>query len=232
MSHSLVFDRVTFAYRDGFALAETAFTAERGQIIGLLGKNGAGKTTIIHLLLGFLKPTSGAVTLAGLAPAAALAARKIGYVPDTPHLAPELTVRETLKLHGYAAGMTEDGIQSAISRYAEQFELSAHLRKRVGRLSKGMGQKVALIIGFMHEPELVILDEPTSGYDPEAQIHFRDFLRDQAAAGRTIFFSSHSLSEIEKVCSRFLFIKAGKLQADLAPDAIETLEGAFLQYCT
>ncbi|QSW99850.1 ABC transporter ATP-binding protein [Haloterrigena alkaliphila] len=183
------------------------FSVERGEIFGYLGPNGAGKTTTIRTLLGFLSPTSGSARLLGRDVTAedelVEAKRRLGYLPDNPAFDEHATGREILELHASIKGD---------ERSDDLLELFAPpLDRPVRDYSHGNVRKLGLVTTFMHEPELVILDEPTSGLDPLMQHRFAEFLRAERDRGVTVFFSSHILSEVRRLCDRVGIIRDGRL---------------------
>jgi ABC-2 type transport system ATP-binding protein len=188
------------------ALRGIDLAIERGEILGFLGPNGAGKTTTIRLLLGLLRPSAGEARVLGLdcwRDAVAIK-RRIGYLPGDVRFYDSLTGRRFLELLA--------GLRNVPTRYDELAErLGLDLSRRIKAYSKGMKQKLGLIQAVMHSPELVILDEPTSGLDPLIQEEVYEILREVNAAGASIFFSSHVLSEVEKVCHRVAVVREGRL---------------------
>lgn len=198
---------LTKDYGEVIANDGVTFDVERGEIFGYLGPNGAGKTTTIRTLLGFISPTAGAARLLGrdVTDEAQLleAKRRIGYLPDSPAFDETATGREILDLHGSIKGD---------ERSAELLELfDPPLDREIRAYSRGNVQKLGLVTTFMHDPELVILDEPTSGLDPLLQQRFTEFLRTERERGLTVFFSSHILSEVRKLCDRVGIIRNGRL---------------------
>jgi ABC-2 type transport system ATP-binding protein len=192
------------------ALDGLDLSVARGEVFGFLGPNGAGKTTTIRLLLDLIRPTSGAVRVLGQDPATAGPdlRRRIGYLPGDLRLGGRQTSRELLDHLGHLRG----GVPARrMAELAERLELDLSLPIRT--LSKGNRQKVGLVQAFMHDPELLVLDEPTSGLDPLFQREFLSLVREAAAAGRTVFMSSHVLSEVQQVADRTGIIRAGRLVA-------------------
>jgi len=182
-----------------------------GVLFGFLGPNGAGKTTAIRVLLGLLRPTFGTARIMGLDcwHASARIKADVGYVPGDLRLYPWLTGESALRLVG---AVRRRDVMKGGRELAQQFDLD--LKVRVRDMSKGMRQKVGLIIAMAHDPRLLILDEPTSGLDPLMQDLFRDLLRERCARGRTVFFSSHSLGEVEQLCDRLAIVREGRIVAD------------------
>ena len=179
-----------------------------GEIFGFLGPNGAGKSTTIRMLLDQLRPTTGQARVLGLdAREDSLAIRQqIGYVPGDLALYPKLTGKATID---YFAGLRGGVDMSYVDELAERFQ--ADLSRKVGEYSTGNRQKIGLIQAFMHKPALLILDEPTAGLDPLVQQTFQEMLREVRAEGRTVFLSSHTLSEVERVADRVGIIRHGRL---------------------
>ena len=191
-------------------VADLTMSVPTGAVYGFLGPNGAGKTTTIRCLLGMLKPTSGAAEVLGetVTLDGASLRRRIGYVAGEVHL----YERETGRWHlDYVAGF-RGGRGALTDELLERFEFDP--TRRVKELSKGNKQKLALILGMAHDPELLILDEPTSGLDPLNQEAVYDVIKERVAAGRTVFLSSHVLSEVERVCDTVGVIRGGHLVAE------------------
>jgi ABC-2 type transport system ATP-binding protein len=204
-----------------------------GEAFGLLGLNGSGKTTTFKLALGLLRPTSGAVTVFGRPPSDAVSRAEIGYLPELPYFYPFLTPRETLLFYGRLSALPAAGLAERVDKALESVGLSAFADRPVAKLSKGTVQRVGLAQATLHDPRLVILDEPVSGLDPLAIKQFRETLSSLNAKGKTLLVSSHSISEIEKLCHRVGILKGGKLvrvaaQAEWAK-ADGGLEGLFVE---
>ena len=207
----------TKAYRSGFmrrkvdAVRNLDLTIERESIVAFVGPNGAGKTTTIHTLLGFLKPDEGSVFVLGQ-PAEDRATRGlIGYQSEIFHTYKFHTAWRALQFYGTLAGMPAPKLQKTIPELLIRLGLKDVMHRRVGTFSKGMTQRLGLAQALLHEPELLILDEPTSGLDPEGRKLVADIIIEERAKGRTIFLSSHILSDVERVCDRVLMIRKGEL---------------------
>jgi ABC-2 type transport system ATP-binding protein len=202
---------LTKVYRGGpTAVRELDLAVRVGEIFGFLGPNGAGKTTTIRILLDLLRPTSGEAEVLGFDArrAGVEARRRIGYLPGDLALYPKLTAHETLTYLGALRGGVPERAITALSE-----RLGLDLDRPVGMLSHGNRQKVGLVQAFMHEPELLVLDEPTGGLDPLLQQEFHRLVEEAAATGRTVFLSSHVLSEVERVADRVGIIRGGSLVA-------------------
>ena len=194
------------------ALESLDIAVRQGEIFGFLGPNGSGKSTTIRLLLGFLHPTAGSGRVLGLDAVRDSVAirRRLGYLPSGIALYDTLTGEQLLDYLGELTGRPS----SRRAELCERLELSARTLKRLVRdYSRGMRQKVGIVQALQHDPELAILDEPTEGLDPLMQRSFYEILDSLKAAGRTIFFSSHVLSEVERVCDRVAIVRAGRLVA-------------------
>lgn len=190
------------------ALVDLDLELHPGEVFGFLGPNGAGKSTTIRLLMGELHPSSGSARILGAAPRDVAHRRRLGYLPADLALWPAMTGEETLRFFS----KLRDGVDWAhVKDLAER--LDATLDKRVGELSTGNRQKTGLISAFMHRPELLILDEPNAGLDPLVQHEFWAMMREVADDGRTVFLSSHTLSEVERVADRVGIIRHGQLAA-------------------
>jgi ABC-2 type transport system ATP-binding protein len=207
----------TKAYRSGFmrrkvhAVRNLNLTIERKSIVAFVGPNGAGKTTTIHTLLGFLKPDQGSVFVLGQ-PAEDRATRSlIGYQSEIFHTYKFHTAWQVLQFYGILAGMPSPRLEKAIPELLVRLGLKDVMNRRVGTFSKGMTQRLGLAQALLHEPELLILDEPTSGLDPEGRKLVADIIIEERAKGRTIFLSSHILSDVERVCDRVFMIRQGEL---------------------
>ena len=194
------------------ALESLDIAVREGEIFGFLGPNGSGKSTTIRLLLGFLHPTAGSGRVLGLDTVRDSVAirRRLGYLPSGIALYDTLTGEQLLDYLGELSGRPS----SRRPELCERLELSARTLKRLVRdYSRGMRQKIGIVQALQHDPELAILDEPTEGLDPLMQRSFYDILDGLKAAGRTVFFSSHVLSEVERVCDRVAIVRAGRLVA-------------------
>ncbi len=189
----------------------------QGSLFGFLGPNGAGKTTTIRVLLGFLRPTSGAATIGGLNcwRESAKVKESVGYVPGDLRLYPWLSGRRALRLVGAARGADLSRQGNALAQM-----LDLDMGVPVRRMSRGMRQKLGLIMALAPEPRVLILDEPTSALDPLMQDRLREHLRALSRRGHTVFFSSHTLSEVELLCDRIAIVRDGQLVADSTLEAI------------
>jgi ABC-2 type transport system ATP-binding protein len=194
------------------ALHDLSIEVEEAEIFGFLGPNGAGKSTTIRLLLGYLHPTAGRATVLGkdITSESIEIRRRTGYLPGGIALYDTMSGNDQLKYFGSLYGLATPLRAELI----ERMELSQRdLKRQIRDYSRGMRQKIGIIQAFQHDPELAILDEPTEGLDPLMQRSFYEVLEDRQKAGRTIFFSSHVLSEVERVCNRVAIVRQGELVA-------------------
>ncbi len=190
------------------------------QIFGLLGPNGSGKSTTIKVLLGLLRPSSGAGEIFGM-PVGSLEARRVlGYLPEVPHFYRFLTGRELLRYYARVSGVPRRAREGRISDALEQVGMESAAGRRLGTYSKGMLQRVGLAQALVHDPQLLILDEPTAGVDPEGTAAIGSILRDLKAQGKTILLSSHLLAQMEGLCDRVAILNKGRL---LCEGAVEEL---------
>jgi ABC-2 type transport system ATP-binding protein len=215
--------RLTKDYGQGRGLFELDFEVQRGEILGFLGPNGAGKSTTMRLLLDLIKPTSGSASLLGMdSQGDSLAIRRrVGFLPGDLALYPTLTGAAMLDYLAELRGGVNRQVRDALS---ERFE--ADLNRKIRELSTGNRQKLGLIQAFMHEPELLVLDEPIAGLDPLVQRSFHALLKEVAEQGRTILLSSHTLSEVERVADRVAILRHGRL---VVIDSFERLREVAVQ---
>lgn len=194
----------------------------RGAIYGIIGPNGAGKSTLFTILATLLRPTSGQATVCGFDPVNEPRAvrRRIGYMPDVMGVYDQLRVDEYLQFHAAAYGVPRKEWPDLVEGLLELVDLDVKRTSMVDRLSRGMKQRLSLARAMVHDPDLLILDEPASGLDPRARIEFRQLLAELQNLGKTILISSHILAELQRMCSEVAVIEAGTLLAAGSPDAI------------
>jgi ABC-2 type transport system ATP-binding protein len=194
------------------ALDSVSFSVEEGEIFGFLGPNGAGKTTTLKILMQLIFPTSGTARILGEPVKSVEMHRRIGYLPEQPYFYDYLTARELLDYFGRLCGIPEREIAPRVTRTLERVGLaSAALDRQLRRFSKGMLQRIGLAQAILHDPAVVFLDEPMSGLDPIGRRQVRDLILDLRGSGKTIFFSSHILSDVESLCDRVAILNRGRL---------------------
>lgn len=205
------------------------FDCRPGEIFGLLGANGAGKTTTLRMLATILKPTSGSAQLMGydVASAPEEVRRNLGFCSSTTALYPRLTARETLEFFARINGVPDDKIAARVEQLIERFDLKDYARARVDKLSQGMKQKVSVARTVAHDPPVLIFDEPTVGLDILNALEMQKVIAEFRAEGKTIIFSTHIMSEAEKLCDRIAIIHQGKIHAC---DTLENLRLATGQH--
>ncbi len=222
------------SYGEKVALNNISLDVYPGQIIGYIGPNGAGKSTTVKILAGIIQDYSGDVHVAGinLAENVLEVKKKIGYIPELPEMYDLLTPREYLTFIGKLFHLSDDVIESRTVRMLDSFGLKDNLDQRMDSFSKGMRQKVLIVSGLLHNPQIVILDEPLSGLDANAVIMVKELLQVLKAEGRTIFYCSHMMDVVERVSDRIVLIDKGVIVADgtieeLRKDSSDSLEKIF-----
>ena len=201
-------NNLTKTYGAGRGISDVSFTVEQGEIFGFIGPNGAGKSTTIRTLLSLIHPTSGSATIFGkdIIKDAPEIKKDIGYLPSEVFYYDHMKVKDLLK---YSASFYKKDCSKRIKELVEIMELDVN--RKIDDLSLGNKKKVGIVQGLLHEPKLIILDEPTSGLDPLMQHNFFDLLEEENKKGATILFSSHILSEVQRLCDRVAIIKEGKI---------------------
>jgi ABC-2 type transport system ATP-binding protein len=212
-------ESLTRRYGSRRGIENVSLSVPAGGLYGFLGPNGAGKTTAIRVLLGFLRPTAGSARVFGLDcwKRSKKIKAEVGSIPGDLRLYPWLTGKEALRLFGL---IRRRDIRPRGTQLAEELELD--LSVKVRQMSRGMRQKLGLILALAHDPALLVLDEPSSALDPLMQERIRAMLRRAAASGRTIFFSSHTLGEVEALCDRVAIVREGRIVADATLDELRS----------
>jgi len=195
------------------ALDGVSFRVESGELFGLLGPNGAGKTTAVKILLGLTHPTEGEARLQGLSASDPASRRGVGYLPEGHRFPGYLTARETLRVFGTMSGMSREALARRVPELLARVKLADWADVKVKKFSKGMTQRLGLAAALVHDPDVLLLDEPTDGVDPVGRREIRDLLREEAARGKAILLNSHLLSEIELTCDRVAVLRKGRLAA-------------------
>ena len=196
------------------AVNGASFTVKRGEIFGLLGPNGAGKTTTIKSILRLIFPTEGEIRIFGRSADDAEAAKRIGYMPENPYVYQYLRPMEFLDLCGRLVGMPKAERRVRSEQMIEKVGLREAVDRPIGKFSKGMMQRIGLAQALLHDPELLVLDEPMSGLDPIGRKEVRDVLLEQRARGKTLLFTSHILSDVELLCDRVVIMQRGQITSE------------------
>lgn len=195
------------------ALSGLSLRVERGEIFGFLGPNGAGKTTTLKILLGLIKPTGGYTEILGAPTGDVEIKRRIGFLPEAPYFYDYLTAEEFLGFYGSLAGIDRAVLGKRIRELLDTVGLSHAHSRQLRKFSKGMLQRIGLAQALIHDPELIVLDEPMSGLDPIGRKQVRDIILQLRDRGKTVFFSSHILPDVEMICDRVAIVIQGKLRA-------------------
>ena len=226
---SILVSNVTKSYGHQKALDDVSFTIPAGEIVGFIGPNGAGKSTMMKIITGFFSADSGNVAVCGLqaGPGATEMKRMIGYLPENNPLYTDMYVREYL---GYVADLYRMGNKSrdAVNSVIERTGLTPEQDKKIGALSKGYRQRVGLAQALIHDPQVLILDEATTGLDPNQIVEIRNLIS-EAGREKTVMLSTHIMQEVEAICSRVIIIDHGHIVADGPIDEISSLAGARLE---
>jgi ABC-2 type transport system ATP-binding protein len=188
-----------------------SFEVAEGEVFGFLGPNGAGKTTTIKMLTGLIKATSGSASIFGKEVPSPKAMARVGFLPESPYVYPYLTPREFVTLCARLSGMGGRELTGKVEAILERVGMGHAIDRAVRALSKGMLQRVGLAAALIHRPELLILDEPMSGLDPVGRKEVRDIIVEEAKAGRTVFFSTHILADVETLCDRVCILRRGEV---------------------
>ena len=217
---AIFIEGLTKTYKSGWpgrppvqALSGLSLSVRRGEIYGFLGPNGAGKTTTLKILLGLMRATSGHAEVLGVPAGDVNVHRQIGFLPESPYFYDYLTAEEFLMFYGELAGLIREELTSRVTTLLEMLGLEEARKRQLRRFSKGMLQRVGLAQALIHDPELIILDEPMSGLDPVGRKQVRDLILSLRDKGKTVFFSTHIIPDVEMICDRVAIIIKGKLLA-------------------
>jgi ABC-2 type transport system ATP-binding protein len=211
------------------ALRGLDLSVHPGEVFGFLGPNGAGKTTTINVMLGFIPPTRGTAYLFGIDVRQPIARQRIGYLPEMTYYYKFLTAEELLRFYARIFGIPRRDADRRIDRLLKLVELEPARKRLIRTYSKGMQQRVGLAQALINDPDLLILDEPTSGLDPLGRMKVREIIQRLKNDGKTVFFSSHELGEVETVCDRVAIINQGELKTQGRVDELVARHGANLE---
>ncbi len=212
-------ENLTKRYGPTTAVRGISFEVEKGEIVGFLGPNGAGKTTTMRILTGFLPPTEGAASVAGfdVAQDPLEVKKRIGYLPETPPLYPEMRVVDYLRFVGKLKGIAGSDVEARVQSVMDRCSVAGVQQKLIGHLSKGYRQRVGLAQALIHDPEVLILDEPTAGLDPKQIIEVRQLVH-ELSRKHTIILSTHILPEASAIANRIIIINEGRIEASDTPE--------------
>ena len=203
--------RKPFSRRIVEAVRGVSFAVQKGEVFGFVGPNGAGKTTSIKMLTGLIFPTGGSATIFGERVPSPRAMARVGFLPENPYVYPYLTPREFVTLCGRLSGMARAELDARVEKTIARVGMSEAIDRPVRALSKGMGQRVGLAAALVHDPDLLILDEPMSGLDPVGRKDVRDLILEERERGKTVFFSTHILGDVETLCDRVCILRKGSV---------------------
>lgn len=229
---SIEVNSLTKIYGTQRAINGISFSLKPGEIVGFLGPNGAGKSTTMKILTGFLHPDSGTARVADFdVTAQAMPARRsVGYLPEHNPLYADMYVREFLQFSGKLYGMSGNALKNRVDEMISLCGLEIEKKKKIGQLSKGYRQRVGLAQSFLHDPAVLILDEPTTGLDPNQIIEIRELIR-TAGHNKTVLFSTHIMQEVEALCDRVIIINKGNVVSDTSLQVLrqkgESMEDIF-----
>jgi gliding motility-associated transport system ATP-binding protein len=214
-------ENLTKRYGPTLAVSDVSFQVQKGEILGFLGPNGAGKTTTMRIITGFLSPSAGRVSVAGIdvGESPIDAKRRIGYLPENPPVYTDMTVNEYLAFVGRIKGVARGDLKKRVEEVSERCAVTDVQHRQIGKLSKGYRQRVGLAQALIHNPDILILDEPTAGLDPKQIIETRELIKGLAGQ-HTVILSTHILPEVSKTCQRVVVISKGKVVAMGAPDEL------------
>jgi ABC-2 type transport system ATP-binding protein len=202
------------------AVDQVSFNIESGEIFGIIGVNGAGKSSILKMVLGFIYPDSGTILVSGKKPTDPLSRKHIGYLPENPYFYDHLTAEELLKFGVDASGLDRSTARTRIDELLDRVNLLSEKKQKLRSFSKGMTQRAGICFALIHDPQVVILDEPMSGLDPVGRKMVIELILDLKARGKTVLFCSHILSDVERICDRVAIMDQGRAKTLLTREDI------------
>lgn len=217
MTAALVAEHLKKTFRKPFvgtrieAVRDVSFSVDAGEVFGFVGPNGAGKTTTIKMIIGLIFPTSGTAQVFDVSAPSPEAMKRVGFLPESPYIYPYLTPREFVTMCARLSGLHGADLANRVLQSLERVGMKDTIDRPVRALSKGMTQRVGLAAALVHDPDLLILDEPMSGLDPVGRKDVRDIILEERARGKTVFFSTHILSDVETLCDRVCILRKGEV---------------------
>lgn len=227
-------ERLTKMYGERIAVDGVSFTVGAGEIFGLLGPNGAGKTTTISCLSGLLRPTSGSIRIGGydVVQDGVRARGSVGVIPQELAIYPEISARQNLEYWGAVQGLSREQLAERIEPILDRVGLSARAKEPVKNFSGGMKRRLNIAVGLIHDPKVLLMDEPTVGVDPQSRTHILDLIRERARAGVAILYTTHYMSEAEELCDQLAIIDHGKVIAQGTLEELLARAGDVIQRAT
>lgn len=231
MNEDVSIDKLTKIYRSGItrkkfkAVNDLSFSVEQGSVVGLVGPNGAGKSTAIYCMLGLLIPDEGSIRLLGEPPQSKAARRRIGFQSEIFQTYDFLKPKDAARFYGRLSGMEQPVLEAEIDEKLERMRLADASNRKIKSFSKGMKQRLGMVQALLHDPDLLILDEPFTGLDPEGRKVISDIIFEEKDKGKTIFFSSHNLRDVERLCDRVIMIRKGEVVMNGSLKDITTGDG-------
>jgi ABC-2 type transport system ATP-binding protein len=210
------------------AVRDLTLTIKSGEIFGIIGPNGAGKSTLLKMLMGFIQPSSGEITVLGQLPTNPEIKHHIGYLPENPYYYDHLSAEELMRFSARTSGMRREKMERRIDQLLKSLSLDDARNRKLRGYSKGMTQRAGICFALVHDPELIILDEPMSGLDPIGRKDVVDLVLELKAQGKTVLFCSHILNDVERLCDRMAIMSQGRLlrvmeKTDLIGNALEPI---------
>lgn len=219
---SMICDRVSKTFKTGLgkkdiqAVTDVSFKVSSGEVFGIVGPNGAGKSTLLKMFLGFIAPSSGDIRLFGRSPDNPESRRKLGYLPENPCFYEHLSAMELMQFSAGVSGWEKSRIQKQIPKLLKLMNIAHAKNRRIRSYSKGMVQRAGICFALIHDPDVIILDEPMGGLDPVGRKLLVDLILDLKKQGKTIFFCSHILNDVERLCDRVAIMHLGRLKTILS----------------
>ncbi len=207
------------------AVQDVSLSIDSAEVLGIIGRNGAGKSTIIKMIMGFIRPDKGTIAIDGKIPLDPDSRLNVGYLPENPYFYDNLTAQELLNFSSYASGLDKKTARRSIETLLKQVDLYEVRKQRLRTYSKGMTQRAGICFALVHDPEIIILDEPMSGLDPFGRKMVIDLIEDLKKRGKTVLFCSHILNDVERICDRVAIMDSGELKGIYTKQQISESEG-------
>lgn len=202
------------------AVENVSLAIDSAEVFGIIGRNGAGKSTVIKMIMGFIRPDTGEIVIDGKKPSDPDSRLNVGYLPENPYFYDNLSAEELLKFSSYASGLDKKTAKKRIKILLEQVGLYSERKQKLRTYSKGMTQRAGICFALVHDPDIIILDEPMSGLDPFGRKMVIDIIEDLKKRGKTVLFCSHILNDVERICDRVAIMDSGKLEGIFAKQEI------------